>query len=317
VGTVAGSHLDRSASSASAAAGPSTVSSVLFLPSAHNSSVAPSDAIVLPVASRQPHEVADSTAMVHMPTTFPSINRLNPPMRAASGSTTVMTLPPHYPQYPTVHSGASLSGHGSVVADVMPTEVLRMMAQTNERMAQANERMSEMQSQLNTLTEKSAQEALHGKAQDLKRDDMLFTINQERVKKGWRTISQLPKDSAGDWLGEREFPDLSSPRFPIVRSSNSLLGHQFSSTGAEAALQSHYNIGSAPLPLVTSSSSSYSVHSSNPPIPPFHYNHYNQSPFTQVLFPHPSPSYSHPSHLSHPLQTSQSLQPPQHYFVRT
>jgi hypothetical protein len=140
VGTVAGSHLDRSAPSASAAAGPSTVPSVHFLPSAHNSSVAPSDAIVLPVASRQPHEVADSTAMVHMPTTFPSINRLNPPMRAASGSTTVMTLPPHYPQYPTVHSGASLSGHGSVVADVMPTEVLRMVAQTNER-------MSEMQSQ--------------------------------------------------------------------------------------------------------------------------------------------------------------------------
>jgi hypothetical protein len=290
--------LGPSALSASNAGSSSPLHSSHPFSSTNSSSRAPaSDAPIQSAGSRQS---ADNTALIHIPATS-SVNGLIPPIRNPSGSA-VATTPPYYP--PAVYSQASLSGHGPVGNEMVSTDFMRMMLESQTQAAAAT-----------ALKEQSAMAKVHDFNRDqlinqmeLRKDKMLFSINEERMTKGWKAISQLPKDLTGDRLGEKEFSELSLSRYPFAR-VNGPVGRL---TAADVAGQPNYSGVSAALPLLTSSSS-YSFRSSSPPTTPLHYN---QVPYGQVPLPHPPHFNSNFSRFSYPLQASQCLQAQQHYAVR-
>jgi hypothetical protein len=266
-GMMPSSSVVHSTVSASSAGAPSRLRPVVPLASPDNSTVSSTNTPIQSTASCQTSGAADSSVLIRIPATIPPPNRLLPPGRAPSASTTVMTLPIHYNS--EYHSGTTMSGQGSRTADMLPTDSVHMMLlaqqQQYERLLEAEAKAAEA-ARVSALKAQSAMAHIQCQAHDLKKDQLLLTINNERATNGWMPIPHLPKDLSGDHLGEREFPDLSYPqtRHPFTR-TNGPLGH---------------------LP------SSHSLRSSNPHIPSFYY----QTPYAQPLSSHPAPHFSHFPH---------------------
>ena len=171
-------------------------------------------------------------------------------------------------------------------------------------------KMLDMQAQVAAqiaLTEQSGMAAVQKYEESVGRNRLLLSINQERMTKGWKSLPQLPHDLRGDRLGEKEFSDLSLPRYAFR--APGVAGH---STIAEVAYQPNYTTLSAAVPL-PSFSSPYSLRSSSPPIMSFNYN---QAPYGPFQPSHPHHSHSTPPYFSYPLRAPQSVQSQQYYSDR-
>ena len=262
----------------------------------HSSDAAPSSNASMQLAASP--SSANTTALIPiLATSTSSANRSVPPIRTLSSTMMAATPPPVH--RPAVHHEGTLRGsYGDrlVAPDMVSTDVMRKMLDMQAQVAAQN-----------ALTEQSGMAAVQEYEESVGRNRLLLSINQERMTKGWKSLPQLPHDLRGDRLGEKEFSDLSLPRYAFR--APGVAGH---STIAEVAYQPNYTTLSAAVPL-PSFSSPYSLRSSSPPIMSFNYH---QAPYGPFQPSHPHHSHSTPPYFSYPLRAPQSVQSQQYYSDR-
>jgi hypothetical protein len=134
--SVAGSSASQPAHPMSDGDSPSSLSSSHpHSPTDTHGPVAPSVIPSQPAASRQP---TDNAAFIEISTASSPTERLVPPRRTPSRSTTVTTLPRHYP---AVNNGAYHNHHGPTTLEMVPADVMRMVLTTVQ--SQINERQQD------------------------------------------------------------------------------------------------------------------------------------------------------------------------------
>ena len=270
----------------------------LPFPSARQSSVSPSDLPIRPIVSRQVEsDGGGDAAVIHIPPTFSSVNRIVPPVRAPSGSAAMamaMTaLPIHYP---AIQNAGTSSGQGSGSAEMMWAFFQTQQQSLVSRLAVSEAMLGLRQQQDAQNKEKDATDAV-----------LLRKINLARDAIGLAPAPRLSKDlDGGDPIGEKEYPQRRLPRPSDFIQMNGPLGYPLSSTGLEAGFPSNNPLASTPTPLHISSSMFQTMNPTQ-----MLASHY-PTPYGQDL--HRPPSFPHFSQFPHLLQTSQSLQGHQHYF---